>query len=283
MPARLLEGRPVAEQIWQTVQAEAERVAGQRGRAPTLAILASDDEAALAYQRQIERAFARRGLAVVARDPPSGADAAREALRQLSEDAAVDGVLVMTPLPGGVDVQSVIGALDPRKDVDGQHPANLGLLVQRRRRFVPSTALGGLRLLDYFGIPLRGTRAVVVGRSPVVGMPLALLLVDADATVTVCHTRTADMPAVTREADLLCVAAGRAGLVSADYVKLGATVVDFGTNVAEDGSLLGDVRTAEVADVAAAITPVPGGTGSVTVAVLAQQTVEAASLASSSE
>ncbi len=281
MAGRLLEGRPVADRIWQAVQVDAERLAQARGRPPTLAILASDDDAAQAYQRQIERAFAKRGLAVTVVEPPSDAVAAGRALEGLSAHAGVDGVLVMSPLPGGVAMQSVIEALDPCKDVDGQHPANLGLLVQRRRRFVPSTALGGLRLLEHYEIPLRGARTVVVGRSPVVGLPLSLLLVDADATVSVCHTRTRDVAAVAREADVLCVAAGRAGLIGPEAVKLGATVIDFGTNVAADGTLVGDVRTAEVAEVAGAVTPVPGGTGSVTVAVLAEQTVAAAALASS--
>ncbi len=276
MAARILDGRQVAAAVWERVQAEAARLRQARGRPPCLAIVRSDDEAAQAYQRQIERAFARHGLAVVLRDPPQDAGAARAVLTELSRDDDVDGVLLMAPLAGDVDARAVIPALGPGKDVDGQHPANLGLLVQRRSRFVPSTALGGLRLLQHYGVALRGRRAVIVGRSAVVGLPLSLLLLDADATVTVCHTRTDDLPGVTREADILCVAAGRPGLVGREGVKTGAVVVDFGTSPGPGGALVGDVRTAEVAEVAAAVTPVPGGVGAVTVAVLAGQTVAAA-------
>jgi methylenetetrahydrofolate dehydrogenase (NADP+)/methenyltetrahydrofolate cyclohydrolase len=199
-----------------------------------------------------------------------------EVVRVLGSDETVDGILLLTPLPPGTDSKAVIGGLNPAKDVDGQHPTNLGRLAQRRRAFAPATALGGLQLLQHYEIPLRGTHAVVVGRSPVVGMPLSLLLIDADATVTVCHSRSGDLRQFTREADILCVAAGRAGLIGAEHVKSGAIVLDFGTNSDEHGMVVGDVKTGEVAEVAGAITPVPGGTGPTTVAVLAQQTVTAA-------
>jgi methylenetetrahydrofolate dehydrogenase (NADP+) / methenyltetrahydrofolate cyclohydrolase len=184
--------------------------------------------------------------------------------------------LLLTPLPPGVAVEEAVEAIDPAKDVDGQHPKNLGRLGQRRAAFAPATALGGLRLLQHYEVPLRGARAVVVGRSAVVGLPLALMLIDADATVTVCHSRTGDLGAITREADVLCVAAGRGGLITAEHVKAGSVVLDFGTNTSADGALVGDVQTDAVAEIAAAITPVPGGTGPTTVAVLAQQTVAAA-------
>jgi methylenetetrahydrofolate dehydrogenase (NADP+)/methenyltetrahydrofolate cyclohydrolase len=209
-------------------------------------------------------------------EAPGEQPAVERALADLSADAEVDGVLVLTPLPNDVAATAVVRALDPAKDVDGLHPETAGRLAQRLASFVPSTALGGLRLLEHYAIPLRGARVVVVGRSPVVGLPLTLLLVQADATVTVCHTRTKDLPGVAREADVLCVAAGRAGLIGPDAVRPGAIVIDFGTNVAEDGSLVGDVQTAAVAEVAGALTPVPGGTGPVTVAVLAEQTLLAA-------
>jgi methylenetetrahydrofolate dehydrogenase (NADP+)/methenyltetrahydrofolate cyclohydrolase len=198
-------------------------------------------------------------------------------VRDLSQDGAVDGVLVLTPLPEGVDAEEATLAIHPAKDVDGQHPTNLGRLAQRRRAFAPATALGGLRLLQHYGIELRGMRSVV-GRSPVVGMPLTLLLIDADATVTVCHSRTADLAEVTQQADLLCVAIGRAGFIGPAHVKPGAVVLDFGTNPGDGGSTVGDVQIEAVLDVAAAITPGPGGTGPTTVAVLADQTVSAAEL-----
>jgi methylenetetrahydrofolate dehydrogenase (NADP+)/methenyltetrahydrofolate cyclohydrolase len=232
------------------------------------------DEAAAAYGRQIERQFTRHGLNVVSRT--AGGVEFVEVVHGLTDDRTVDGILLLTPLPEGVDAEAAVLAIDPSKDVDGQHPANLGRLGQRRAAFAPATALGGLRLLQYYQIPLRGTRTVVVGRSAVVGMPLALLLIDADATVTVSHSRSGDLASVTREADLLCVAIGRARLIGAEHVKPGAVVLDFGTNPEADGTLLGDVQTDAVGQIAAAITPVPGGTGPTTVAVLAQQTVRAA-------
>jgi len=276
MAARLLEGRPVAEAIWREVEEGAAHIGEAFGRPPTLALVSGADEAAAAYGRQIERQFTRRGLSVLT----SAAD--REDfithLRGLSADPLVDGILLLTPLPAGVDARDAALAIAADKDVDGQHPLNLGRLGQRRPAFAPATALGGLRLLKHYGVELRGARVVVVGRSPVVGMPLALLLIDADATVTVCHSRTRDLAEVTRSADVLCVAIGRASLVGPEHVRPGAVVVDFGTNPLPDGSLVGDVQTAAVQVVASAITPVPGGTGPTTVAVLAEQTWRAAEI-----
>ncbi|HEY2596206.1 MAG TPA: bifunctional 5,10-methylenetetrahydrofolate dehydrogenase/5,10-methenyltetrahydrofolate cyclohydrolase [Chloroflexota bacterium] len=276
MAARLLEGRPVADAIWAEVSAGAEQFQQTAGRPATLALVSGADDAAAAYGRQIDRQFVRRGLAV----SRATVEAPRflEHLHGLNADPGVDGILLLTPLPAGVSAEAAALAIDPAKDVDGQHPMNLGRLGQRRPAFAPATALGGLRLLKYYEVPLSGTRVVVVGRSPVVGMPLALLLIDADATVTVCHSRTREMAEVTRMADVLCVAIGRAGLITPDHVKPGAVVVDFGTNPTPDGSLVGDVQTAAVQEIASAITPVPGGAGPTTVAVLAEQTLRAANL-----
>jgi methylenetetrahydrofolate dehydrogenase (NADP+)/methenyltetrahydrofolate cyclohydrolase len=274
--ARLLEGRPVADAIWRSVEERAAAFRARTGRPACLTVIRGSDPSAAAYARQIQRAFGRRGLEACLVDAPESPGDLDQLLQTLSQDAATDGVLLMTPLPGGMEAQSAIRSLDPRKDVDGQHPANLGRLVQRVPAFVPGTALGGLRLLQHFGVPLRAARAVVVGRSPVVGLPMALLLVQADATVTMCHSRTKNLEQITQEADILCVAVGRAGLVGPEHVRPGAVVVDFGTNPTTDGSIAGDVQTSEVAEVAAAITPVPGGTGPVTVAVLAEQTLNAA-------
>src|SRR5215208_607439 len=237
MAARRLEGRPVADAIWADVQQRAATFSTRVGRAPCLGLLSGADEAAEAYGRQIERQFSRRGLLVTSRTA-TAADFL-EVVRDLNADTAVDGILLLTPLPQGVDPEVAVLALGPDKDVDGQHPANLGRLAQRRRAFAPATALGGLLLLQHYDVPLRGTRTVILGRSPVVGMPLALLLVDADATVSICHTRSGDLAPITREADLLCVAAGRAHLIGADHVKPGAVVLDFGTNPMSDGSMLG--------------------------------------------
>ena len=276
MAAQFLEGRPVADAIWGEVDTGAARFAQVAGRPPKLALVAGADEAAAAYGRQIERQFTRHGLSVVT----SAATATDylDHLRGLGADPGVDGILLLTPLPQGVGTEAASLAIEPTKDVDGQHPLNLGRLAQRRHAFAPATATGGLRLLRHYGVELRGVRTVVVGRSPVVGMPLALMLIDADATVSVCHSRTRDLASVTREADLLCVAIGRAGMIGRDAVKPGAVVVDFGTNPLEDGSLVGDVQTDTVAEVASAITPVPRGTGPTTVAVLAEHTLRAAQL-----
>jgi len=276
MAARLLEGRPAADAIWSEVSTGAKKFSDAADRPPTLALVSGADEAAAAYGRQIERQFARRGLSVA----HATVDAAGFAdhVRGLNADPGIDGILLLTPLPEGVGAEAAALAIDPSKDVDGQHPTNLGRIGQRRPAFAPATALGGLRLLKHYAVPLQGTRVVVVGRSPVVGMPLALLLIDADATVTICHSRTREMAAVTREADLLCVAIGRAGLITPEHVKPGAVVIDFGTNPTPDGPLVGDVQTDAVAEIASAITPVPGGAGPMTVAVLAEQTLRAANL-----
>jgi len=274
--ARLLEGRPVADAIWRDVDDGCARFTEVVGRAPTLALVAGADEAAAAYGRQIERQFTRHGLSVI-RATLEAADFVQH-IRWLSADPGVDGILLLTPLPDGVRAEDAALAIEPTKDVDGQHPLNLGRLAQRRAAFAPATALGGLRLLQHYQVPLKGARVVVIGRSPVVGMPLALLLIDADATVAVCHSRTVDMPAVARAADVLCVAIGRGGMIGPEYIKPGAVVIDFGTNPSADGAMIGDVQTDAVMDVASAITPVPGGTGPTTVSVLAHQTLRAAEL-----
>ena len=274
MSARLLEGRPVADAIWRDVDGRAASFARRRGRPPSLALISGVDESAAAYGRQIQRQFTRHGLQVLV----SSADA-RDFVGQVrgfSADPLVDGVVLVAPLPAGVEPQTAVLAIDPAKDVDGQHPFNLGRLAQRRPALVAATALGGLRLLQHYDVKLSGTRAVVVGRSPVVGMPLALLLIDADAIVTVCHSRTRDLAAFTRSAEVLCVAAGRAGLIGPQHVSPGAVVVDFGMNPTPEGALVGDVQTDAVMEIAAAITPVRGGTGPTTVAILAEQTVRAA-------
>jgi len=276
MTARLLEGRPVAEAIWRDLEPRVAAFLERVGRAPCLGLVGGADESAAAYGRQIERQFGRHGLAVTTQTAQA-ADVL-SAINQLNRNDAIDGILMLTPLPQGVDAERAVLAIEPTKDVDGQHPVNLGLLAQRRPVFAPATALGGLRLLQHYGVTLRGARAVVVGRSPVVGMPLTLLLIDADATVSVCHSRTDDLAAVTRTADILCVAMGRPHLIGPDYVQPHCVVLDFGTSPGPDGTVLGDVDTDAVSNLVSAITPVPGGTGPTTVAVLAEQTVRAAEM-----
>jgi methylenetetrahydrofolate dehydrogenase (NADP+)/methenyltetrahydrofolate cyclohydrolase len=276
MSVRWLEGRPAADAVWQGVQQRAAAFKDLARREPKLAIVGGVDAAAESYARQIERQFGRRGLATQTLSTPRDTSDLRACLAGLSADPATDGVLIMTPLAEGIQVQDAIGALDPRKDVDGQHPENLGLLVQKKPALAPATALGGLRLLEHYAVPLRGARAVVVGRSPVVGLPLALLLLAVDATLSIAHSKTQELASLTRQADVLCVAVGRHHLIGPEHVQRGAVVLDFGSHPRPDGAFEGDVQTQAVAEVAGALTPVPGGTGPMTVAVLADQTVTAA-------
>ena len=276
MSVHWLEGRPAADAVWQGVQQRAAAFNDLTGRPPELAIVSGADAAAESYARQIVRQFSRRGLATQTLGTPPDTSALRGCLTSLSSDRSVDGVLVLTPLAEGTSLQDGIDALDPRKDVDGQHPHSLGLLVQKKPGLVPATALGGLRLLEHYGVPLRGARAVVVGRSAVVGLPLSLLLLSKDASVSIAHSKTDDLAGLTRQADVLCVAVGRHHLIGAEHVRGGAVVLDFGSHPRPDGAFEGDVQTQAVAEVAGALTPVPGGTGPMTVAVLAEQTVAAA-------
>jgi methylenetetrahydrofolate dehydrogenase (NADP+)/methenyltetrahydrofolate cyclohydrolase len=200
-------------------------------------------------------------------------------LTQLADDPEVHGVVLQTPLPDGARLADLATTIPPAKDVDGASPESLGRLVAGLPTFVPATAEAVLALLDYYKVELRGKHAVVVGRSVVVGKPTAHLLLDRHATVTICHSRTADLPAITRQADVLVVAAGRAALIGPRHVSPGTTVIDVGTNATPDGGLAGDVDPA-VDEIAAALTPVPGGVGPVTTALLLRHVVEAAAAAS---
>jgi methylenetetrahydrofolate dehydrogenase (NADP+)/methenyltetrahydrofolate cyclohydrolase len=197
-------------------------------------------------------------------------------VRELNADPGVHGILVQLPLPAGVDEDRVIEAVDPRKDVDGFHPENLGRLLAGRPRVVPGTPAGILEILDHYGIELKGAEAVVVGRSRIVGKPLGQLLLARHATVTTCHTRTRDLAAHTRRAEVLAVAAGRPAVVTGDMVRPDAVVIDVGVNRGADGQLTGDVDFASVAPRVRAITPVPGGVGPMTVAMLLRNTLAAA-------
>ena len=256
------------------------RAAGLRAAgAPSLCLAiveAADDPASAAYLRQIERSFERHGLVTVRRRPEHTTQAALGALLgELGADAAVHGILLTQPLPTPLRLDQALARLPVSKDVEGVHPEHTGLLAQGRPGIVPSTPLAGIEILKAAGVELRGMSVVVVGRSPIVGRPLIQLLLLADATVTVCHTRTSDLGAWTRQADVLLLAAGRANLVDGAMVKPGAVVVDFGINVVED-KLVGDADFASLSEVAGAITPVPGGVGPVTTAVLARNLVELA-------
>ena len=286
---RELSGRELAAEIR---AATAARAAGltAAGRPPRLAVVtATGDEASAWYVRSLARTAVKAGIAcdvtdLIPNDPERLESQAatvagiREALEALSEDPLVHGILLQTPLPGGTPLAELAGFIDPAKDVDGANPVSLGRLMTGLPAFASATAAAVLALLDHHRVALSGRRAVVVGRSAVVGKPVAQLLLSRDATVTVCHSRTPDLAAVTSEAEVLVVAAGRAGLIGVGHVSPGAVVVDVGTNATADGGLAGDVDPA-VAQVAGALSPVPGGVGPVTTAMLLRQVTEAAEAA----
>lgn len=272
-----LEGRPVSRAVLAAVRAESDQFTTQTGDTPTLAVLlAGQDESARAYFNAIQRTFRSASLALRPLALPADVDAdqVRAVLDGLNHDPGVNGVIVLQPLPAQVPHDLPSRLLDPAKDVDGITPESAGRLALGLDHLPPSTPAGGMAILRHYDVPLAGREAVVIGRSPVVGKPMALLLLAADATVTVCHSRSHDLARIARRADVLVAAAGRPRMVTAEFVKPGATVIDFGVTVV-DGKLVGDVDPA-VSEVAGALTPVPGGTGVVTNAVLARNTVRAA-------
>jgi methylenetetrahydrofolate dehydrogenase (NADP+) / methenyltetrahydrofolate cyclohydrolase len=246
-------------------------------------VTATADKSWAWYVRSLAAAAARIGLecevvdlTAGTPDSPVSAEPITASLRGLSANPAVHGIILQTPLPTGLRLAELAASIAPAKDVDGANPVSLGRLAAGLPAFAAATAAAVLQLLDFHGIELSGRRAVVVGRSAVVGKPLALLLLARDATVTVCHSRTPDLAAVTREADVLVVAAGRPGLVGAAHVRPRAVVIDVGTNPTADGGLTGDVDAASVTAVAGALSPVPGGVGPVTTAQLLLNTVTVA-------
>jgi methylenetetrahydrofolate dehydrogenase (NADP+) / methenyltetrahydrofolate cyclohydrolase len=276
---RELSGRELAREIRAATAARAAELT-ESGRQPRLAVVtANDDGGSAAYVRSIANAAARQSIAcdVVRSTTAAGIIAT---LTQLADDPEVHGIILQTPLPGGANLADLASVIPLDKDVDGANPQSLGRLVAGLPAFAPATAEAVLALLDHYQVELPGRHAVVVGRSVVVGKPTAHLLLDRNATVTVCHSRTADLPALTRQADVLVAAAGRLGLIGPSHVSPGTAVIDVGTNATPDGSLAGDVDPA-VASVAAALTPVPGGVGPVTTALLLSHVVQAAVLSSS--
>jgi len=274
MAARLMDGKGLAERIRAQVAAELQEL----GEVGLTTILVGDDPASDIYIRRKQEAAKEVGI--VARDYRLAEDTSEqdllELIEQLNGDDAVDGILVQLPLPSHIDEQRALDAVDPAKDVDGFHPVNAGRLFLGQEGLVAATPTGIVTLLEEYEVPLVGARAVVVGRSNIVGKPVALLLLAQHATVTICHSRTADLPAQTREADVLVVAVGQPGLISPEMVKEGATVIDVGMNRTPEG-LRGDVDPA-VAERAGLITPVPGGVGPMTIASLLRNTVRAARL-----
>lgn len=278
MPAKTLTGKPVAEAIAARDQALYAELR-ERGVTPSLAVLrVGEDPGSVSYARSLERSCERFGFGFrsLALPADTTAEAVAAAVEILNQDVEIHGIMLQEPLPEPLVAEPLRAAIDPAKDVDGVHHANAGLLFQgSEQALVPATALGGVALLDHYEVPLRGARVVVIGRSLLVGRPLALLLLHRHATVTVCHSRTVDLPAVAREADVLAVAIGRPHYVTPAFVKAGAVVLDFGVNfVAVE--MVGDVAP-EVAETAGALTPTPGGTGAVTTAMLRHNVLLAAS------
>jgi methylenetetrahydrofolate dehydrogenase (NADP+)/methenyltetrahydrofolate cyclohydrolase len=278
MSAHLIDGNALARSLREDVARRVDRLAA-RGLRPGLAVvLVGDDPASAVYVRNKVRDCEEVGItSTLDRLPASTTEAQLLArIAELNADRSVHGILVQLPLPAHIDTHRVIEAISPAKDADGFHVSNVGQLVVGEPLFRPCTPYGVMKMLEHAGTRLDGAEAVVIGRSNIVGKPQALMLLAAGATVTVCHSRTKDLAAHTRRADVLVAAVGRANLVTADMVKPGATVIDVGMNRGADGRLCGDVDFAGVSKVAGAITPVPGGVGPMTRAMLLVNTVEAA-------
>jgi methylenetetrahydrofolate dehydrogenase (NADP+)/methenyltetrahydrofolate cyclohydrolase len=279
MTAQLLDGKAIAQKVRDEVKAGVARFVAEHGRAPGLdVVLVGEDPASVVYTRNKEKASNEVGMRGRLHRLPADTSEAKvlELLAQLDADDAVDGILVQLPLPKGIREQRILDAVHPSKDVDGFHPINAGLLAAGRPGLVPCTPRGCMRLLAEAGAQLVGARAVVVGRSNIVGKPVAQLLLAAHATVTIAHSRTRDLAAVCREADVLVVAVGKAKMVQGDWIKPGGIVIDVGTNRTPEGKLCGDVDTDAARERAAWITPVPGGVGPMTIAFLLDNTLTAA-------
>jgi methylenetetrahydrofolate dehydrogenase (NADP+)/methenyltetrahydrofolate cyclohydrolase len=273
--ARIIDGKAIAAGLRARL---AEQIATLPFRPGLAVVLVGDDPASAVYVRSKDRAANAAGISVRTISLP--ADTSEEELitrvARLNADPAVDGILVQLPLPAHIATRTVVEAVDPTKDVDGFHPLNVGLLASGHPVLVPCTPLGIMRLLAETGIALEGTRALILGRSTIVGRPLAMLLMAANATVTVAHSRTRDLAAECRRAEVVVAAVGKPELVRGDWIAPGATVIDVGVNRATDGRLVGDVAFTETAAIAGAITPVPGGVGPMTIACLLENTVTAA-------
>jgi methylenetetrahydrofolate dehydrogenase (NADP+)/methenyltetrahydrofolate cyclohydrolase len=280
MAARLIDGKALAAQVRAELKPAVAALAARGARPGLAAILAGDDPASRVYVRNKVRACEEVGVRSELHEFAADVPEAKllECIAGLNRDPAVHGILVQLPLPAHHDDARVLAAVSAAKDVDGFHAENLGLLMRGTPRFVACTPAGVLRLLDHAGVTLSGRHAVVIGRSAIVGKPMALLLLQRDATVTICHSKTTRLAELARQADVLVAAAGRPRMVGADMVKPGACVIDVGTSRTADGKLSGDVDFAAVSDVAGWITPVPGGVGPMTVAMLVANTVRATEL-----
>ncbi|MEJ2555596.1 MAG: bifunctional methylenetetrahydrofolate dehydrogenase/methenyltetrahydrofolate cyclohydrolase FolD [Anaerolineae bacterium] len=287
MSAKIIDGKAIAATIRGEIKAEVEAMQAQYGKVPGLAtVLVGERRDSQSYVRMKKKACAEVGITSFGHDLP--ADISQQELlqivRDLNANPDVHGILVQLPLPDHIDEEEILSAVSLEKDVDGFHPINIGRLSMKRRDplFIPCTPKGCIELLLRTGVEIEGKRAVVLGRSNIVGLPVSMLLLHRNATLTICHSRTKDLPGVVREADILVVAVGRAEMVRGDWVKPGAVVIDVGMNSVDDPTrergyrLVGDVAFDEVKEVAAAITPVPGGVGPMTIAMLLRNTMDSA-------
>jgi len=275
-----MDGKALAQKIQTQLQQRIQTLQPQIGRPPGLAVLmVGDNPASAAYVRNKERDCAKVGIASFGKHFPANTSQSEleQAIQALNQDERVDGILVQLPLPDSLDAVTLLHQIDPDKDADGLHPANLGRLVRGETGLRSCTPAGVMRLLQEYQIAIKGKQAVVLGRSILVGKPQALMLLEADATVTIAHSRSQNLPAITQSADILIAAVGRPGIITAEMVKPGAVVVDVGINQVTDADgksrLVGDVDFQSVQDVAAFLTPVPGGIGPMTRAMLLQNTV----------
>ncbi len=289
MTAKIIDGKAIADRVRAEVKEAVAKRAAEGKTIPGLAtVLVGENPASKVYVRSKQKACAEAGINSFGHNLPEDAtqEEVEALVRKLNADPNVNGILVQLPLPKHLDEEKVLGAIDLNKDVDGFHPINIGRLAQKGREpvFIPCTPAGCMVLLEEAGARLTGANAVVLGRSNIVGMPVALLLVKANATVTIVHSRTKNIPEVLREADIIIAAIGQPEFVKKDWVKPGAFIIDVGINQIEDPTskkgyrLVGDVAFDEVAEVAAAITPVPGGVGPMTIAMLLKNTLRAAEL-----
>jgi len=287
MTAKLIDGKAVAQAIQDRVKEQADSLKSEKGvTAGLAAVLIGDNPASHTYVGMKNRMCQQLGMASVGRTLPENItqEEAMKVVTDLAEDPKVHGILVQLPLPGHLDTESILGAVPIEKDIDGFHPINIGRLSMKNRDplFVPCTPAGVIELIDSAQTKIEGARAVVLGRSNIVGLPAAMLLVHRNATVTICHSRTQNLPDIVRQADIVVAAIGKAQFVQADWIKPGATVIDVGTNAIPDASkksgrrLVGDVDFENAKEVAGAITPVPGGVGPMTIAMLMQNTMNAA-------
>ncbi len=275
--SKLIDGKQIAKEIRVELKKEVDALKEKTGKVPGLAVvLVGEDPASATYVRMKGKACEEAGF--LSRTHRLSENTTQKELldlvKQLNDDDEIHGILVQLPLPDGLDEQEVLYTIDPEKDVDGFHPFNVGRLMTGDPSFVPCTPRGVIELLDRSGVEIKGKRAVVIGRSNIVGKPVALLLLQKHATVTICHSRTQDLPGVVREADIVVAAVGRPEMVKGDWIKEGAIVIDVGVNRVGEKKLVGDVAFDEAKEVASLITPVPGGVGPMTIAMLLQNTLE---------